>query len=92
MFIGIVEEVGKVTSANSKTLVIAASNILPRVKLGGSIAINGVCLTITSFDTKAFSVDIMPETIERANLGLLSAGATPSSRWAVGWASSAGAC
>ena len=74
MFTGIVEEVGKVASANSKTLVIATGSILPRVKLGGSIAVNGVCLTITSFDTNSFSVDIMPETIERTNLGLLSAG------------------
>ena len=74
MFTGIVEEIGKVNSASSRTLVIAAGNILPRVKLGGSIAVNGVCLTITSFDTNSFSVDIMPETIERANLGLLSAG------------------
>ena len=74
MFTGIVEEVGKVASASSKTLVIAAGSILSRVKLGGSIAVNGVCLTITSFDTNSFSVDIMPETIERANLGLLSAG------------------
>jgi len=74
VFTGIVEEVGKVASASSKTLVIAAGSILSRVKLGGSIAVNGVCLTITSFDTNSFSVDIMPETIERANLGLLSAG------------------
>ena len=74
MFTGIVEEVGKVTSASSKTLVIAAGSILPSVKLGGSIAINGVCLTITDFNTSSFSVDIMPETIVRTNLGLLSVG------------------
>jgi riboflavin synthase len=41
---------------------------------GGSVAVNGVCLTITSFDTSSFSVDIMPETLKQTNLGLLSGG------------------
>ncbi len=74
MFTGIVEEVGKVTSAQPRTLVMVASKILQRMELGGSIAVNGVCLTITSFNANSFSVDIMPETIKRTNLGLLSAG------------------
>ncbi len=74
MFTGIIEEVGKVTSAQSRNLVIAASRVLQGMELGGSIAINGVCLTITSFDTNSFSIDIMPETLERTNLGLLSVG------------------
>jgi len=74
LFTGIVEEVGKVISVQSGRLVIAAGDILQRLEMGGSISVNGVCLTITSFDTKSFSVDIMPETIERTNLGLLSAG------------------
>jgi riboflavin synthase len=74
MFTGIVEEIGRVTSTNSKALVITAGDILQRIELGGSMAINGVCLTVTSFNTNSFSVDIMPETIERTNLGLLSAG------------------
>ena len=74
MFTGIIEEVGKVTSAQPGNLVIAASHVLQGIELGGSIAINGACLTITSFDTDSFSVDIMPETLERTNLGLLSVG------------------
>ena len=74
MFTGIIEEVGKVTSAQPGNLVIAASRVLQGMELGGSIAINGACLTITSFDTDSFSVDIMPETLERTNLGLLSVG------------------
>jgi riboflavin synthase len=41
---------------------------------GQSIAINGVCLTVTDFGANSFSVDIMPETLSRTNLGLLSAG------------------
>jgi riboflavin synthase len=74
VFTGIVEEVGRATSAQSGSLVIAAGDILQRLELGGSIAVNGVCLTITSFDANALSVDIMPETRERTNLGLLAAG------------------
>ena len=74
MFTGIVEEVGRVTSAQPGRFVISAGDILQGVEPGGSIAVNGVCLTITTFDTSSFSVDIMPETLKRTNLGLLSAG------------------
>ena len=74
MFAGIVEEVGRVISTQSKKLVISTSEVLRGIELGGSIAVNGVCLTITSFNTSSFSVDIMPETLKRTNLGLLSAG------------------
>jgi len=74
MFTGIIEEVGRVTSARLGNLNITASSVLQGTELGGSIAVNGVCLTITSLNTNSFSVDLMPETLERANLGLLSAG------------------
>jgi len=74
VFTGIIEEVGKVTSAQPGSLVIAVSEVLRGIEPGGSIAVNGVCLTITSFSTNSFSVDIMPETKERTNLGLLSTG------------------
>ena len=74
MFTGIIEEVGKVTSAQSGNLVIAARDVLQGMGVGGSIALNGACLTITSLNANSFSVDIMPETLERTNLGLLSAG------------------
>ena len=74
MFTGIIEEVGRITSAQTGSLVIVVSKVLKGIELGGSIAVNGVCLTITSFNTNTFSVDIMPETKERTNLGLLSVG------------------
>jgi riboflavin synthase len=74
MFTGIVEEVGRVTSVQPKSLVIAASDVLQAIELGGSIAVNGACLTITHFDATSFSVDIMSETLKRTNLGLLRAG------------------
>lgn len=74
MFTGIIEEVGKVSSTPAGSLVIAASEVLSGIKDGGSIAVNGVCLTVTSFTANSFSVDVMPETLKRTNLGLLSAG------------------
>jgi riboflavin synthase len=74
VFTGIVEEVGKVASAQTGNLVIAASNVLMEMKLGDSIAVNGVCLTIASIDADSFSVDVMPETSRKTNLDLLRAG------------------
>ena len=74
MFTGIIEEVGRVTSAQSRKLTIAASDVLCGIELGGSIAVNGVCLTITSFNTSSFSTDIMEETLKQTNLGLLTVG------------------
>lgn len=74
MFTGIVEEVGRVALTQSGRLVIVASHVLDRVELGGSMAVNGVCLTVTDIDTGSFSVDIMPETRQRTNLGLLRPG------------------
>ena len=74
VFTGIIEEVGRVTSATRRNLVIATSNALQGIELGGSMAVNGVCLTITNFNINSFSVDIMTETLMRTNLGLLIAG------------------
>ena len=74
MFTGIVEETGKVASVQGGSLVIAAGDVLQGIKRGGSIAVNGACLTVTDFDNNSFSVDIMPETIKRTNLGLLHTG------------------
>ena len=74
MFTGIIEEVGKVISAQTGSLVIAASTVLADLERGGSIDVNGACLTVTDFDSDSFSVDVMPETLKRTNLGLLKAG------------------
>jgi riboflavin synthase len=74
MFTGIVEEIGKVQSAQAGRLVVSAKSTLAGVQPGGSIAVNGVCLTIISFTATSFTSDIMPETLRRTNLGLLNAG------------------
>ncbi|MBI4286274.1 MAG: riboflavin synthase [Chloroflexi bacterium] len=74
MFTGIVEEVGRVSSLESGHLIVAARKVTQGMSLGDSIAVNGVCLTVTRFDTGSFTVDVMPETLRRSNLGRLSAG------------------
>jgi len=71
MFTGLIEKVGRVTSAQPGKVAIAAGNILRELELGGSIAVNGVCLTITGFNANSFTVDLMAETLKRSNLGLL---------------------
>ena len=68
------KEVGRVTLASPGRLVIAAGDVLRGMEPGGSIAVNGVCLTVTSTGAGSFSVDVMPETARRTNLGRLTAG------------------
>ena len=74
MFTGIVEEVGSVKAIEEGGLVIGASEVLSDVKVGDSIAVNGACLTVTTYDETGFSVDVVPETLRRTNLGELTAG------------------
>ena len=74
MFTGIIQEVGRVVSASPGRLTIAASRVLQGMELGGSIAVNGACLTVTNINTASFSVDVIPETLRRTNLGLLRTG------------------
>lgn len=74
MFTGIVEEVGRIVSVSPSGLKIAADKALQGMQIGSSIAVNGACLTATSLDSKSFSVDVMPETLQKTNLGLLKPG------------------
>ncbi len=74
MFTGIVEEVGTVRRVGGGTLSIDAEEILTDVRLGDSIAVNGVCLTVTSFDKNHFEADVMPETVRRTSLAELRKG------------------
>lgn len=80
MFTGIIEEIGKVQSiqwgSKSAILTIQASKILDKIKIGDSINTNGACLTVTSFKTDRFSVDVMAETIRRTNLQALQVGSS----------------
>ncbi|MDP2728153.1 MAG: riboflavin synthase, partial [Dehalococcoidia bacterium] len=74
MFTGIVEEIGTVRAAQRDGLVIGARRALEGVKIGDSIAVNGVCLTVTAFTTDSFTIGVMPETLRRSNLGELRVG------------------
>lgn len=74
MFTGIIEEVGSIVSVTADKLTVGAKETLKNLQIGGSIAVNGICLTVTSFDEKSFSVELMPETLKRTNLGLLHPG------------------
>lgn len=74
MFTGIVEEVGTVRTARPRGLAVSATTVTGGTKEGDSISVNGACLTVTEVSPMAFSVDVMPETFRRTNLGLLHAG------------------
>lgn len=78
MFTGIVEETGSIKNikrgAASAELSIEASKVLEDVALGDSIAVNGVCLTVTDFSGSMFTADVMHETLDRSSLGALRPG------------------
>ena len=78
MFTGLIEEVGKVKEINRKVdginVSIEAKNILDDIKIGDSIAVNGVCLTVVSLSDRGFSFDVSKETLDRSNLKFLKIG------------------
>ena len=88
MFSGIVEEMGAVqrlekvprmeqwdgTVGEGWELDVKASEVLDGASLGCSIAVNGVCLTVTEFDDSVFTVGLAPETLRKTNIAKLSAG------------------
>lgn len=78
MFTGIIEEIGSIKGiskgANSAVLTLSAKKVLEDVNLGDSIAVNGVCLTVTSYRQDEFTVDVMHETMNRSSLFSLKTG------------------
>lgn len=74
MFTGIIEEVGTVRAAQPKGLSISATTVTEDTKQGDSISVNGACLTVTGLTVDSFSVEVMPETLRRTNLGLVRPG------------------
>ena len=74
MFTGIVEEVGRIKRCSNTGLEVQAQLVLEDAKLGDSISINGVCLTVVEYGPDSFVVDTVPETLRRTNLGELSPG------------------
>ena len=74
MFTGIIEETGSVIDRQDYALTIRAAAIIPGMKLGDSIAVNGTCLTVVHFDADQFQVDLAPETLRRTALAQLETG------------------
>lgn len=78
MFTGIIEEIGLVANiqrtGESFILTIEGKKIFEDVHLGDSIAINGVCLTVTHFSDNRFMVDVMPETVKATSLNMVKRG------------------
>lgn len=72
MFTGIIEETGTVAAMTGQgtgsRLQIGASKVLSDLPIGGSIAVNGVCLTAVEVSSSSFSADLSPETLQRSNL------------------------
>ena len=80
MFTGLVEEMGKIVNISKKAtglgITIKGDKVVEKIKIGDSIAVNGVCLTVTEFSGNTFTADVMYETIERSGLKRIRAGET----------------
>lgn len=78
MFTGIIEEIGVIKEIKygekSSILTIEAKKVLEETKLGDSIAVNGICLTVTGSGTNYFTADAMAETLRKTNLKILKRG------------------
>lgn len=78
MFTGIIEEIGTVSAirlaTNSLQLSIRCTKVLSDVKKGDSLAVNGVCLTVSDFSSNHFTADVMPETVKATTLQALRTG------------------
>ena len=76
MFSGIVEELGEVAAFDGESLDIKASIVLSDLKISDSICVSGACLTVISTAEGGFTVEVVPETIERTNFGTLEPGSS----------------
>ncbi len=80
MFTGIIEEKGIIQNirrdGNACVLTVGCRNVLRGTRVGDSIAVSGVCLTVTSLGSGSFTADMMAETLNRSSLGSLSSGST----------------
>ncbi len=80
MFTGIIEETGRLTrisgDSQAARLGIGCKKVLEHTKIGDSIAVNGICLTVVSMTEQGFEADVMEETLKRSSLGALKTGDT----------------
>ena len=75
MFTGIIEEIGTFGGLSGGTIAIGAKLVQSDAHIGDSIAVNGICLTVTQFDARGFRAAVMPETVRRTSLAGLTHGA-----------------
>jgi len=75
MFTGIIEDLGKIQSikrgAEDFIIEIKSAKLTPELNIGDSIAVNGICLTVTTKSNNSFTVDVMPETVKKTSLNEL---------------------
>ncbi len=80
MFTGIVEETGRVAdlerTGSGARIAVAASAVVEDLEVGGSVAVNGCCLTAVAVSGASFAAELSPETLARTNLGGLRRGST----------------
>lgn len=80
MFTGLIEDLGTISElrkgASQTSLTVKSSLPVSDLALGESVAVNGVCLTLTGFSGTSFNADLSTETLECTTLGRMSAGAT----------------
>ena len=79
MFTGIIEEMGivkNIVSGNFSKIIVECNRVLEGTKIGDSIAVNGVCLTVNDISKDSFTADVMPETLRASNLKDLKNGNT----------------
>src|SRR6266700_702393 len=74
MFTGIVSAVAKVVEAGAGRVGIDHAWVARHLKVGGSVAVNGCCLTVVKKKGPVFFADVVPETLRRTNLGALTVG------------------
>src|SRR6185503_16277302 len=79
MFTGIIEETGEVIeirdTGDFRTIHVRGKGVFDDLRLGSSIAVNGVCLTVRSIHADTFSAEMSRETLDRTSLGSLAKGA-----------------
>ena len=80
MFTGIIEEKGMISrimkTASQAILTIKAKKVMEDIHIGDSIAVNWICLTVTSFSANEFQADVMHETLDRTSLKMLKPGSS----------------
>ncbi len=77
MFTGIIKNLGKITEFTGTELTVATdSGLLDKLENGASVAVNGICLTVVDWNKDRFTVEVMPETVNRTNLKYMLPGDT----------------